>query len=314
LSARADVTVVVPSRGRRETRLAFLYQALERQTLSRDRFEVVVVRDMGAPGPLASIPDGLRVRELASDGQRNIASNRNLGWRAATGPLVAFTDDDCRPAPDWLESLLAATAEGTFVQGRTVPDPDEEHLLWGLARSQNIIGPSDWYETCNLAYPVALLEELGGFDERLALIGEDTDLALRAEAAGARRVYEPGALVWHAVHPRRPLPAAREVVGWTDLPLVFALHPGHRGALEAGVFVKGSHWKLLLALAGVLSRRAPLAVLAAIPYANYVVRHHRRSPRGVAIGMLDLPGRALLDAAEVITLARGSLRHRALLL
>ena len=35
------------------------------------------------------------------------AAQRNHGWRAGGAPLVAFTDDDCRPAPGWLEALLA---------------------------------------------------------------------------------------------------------------------------------------------------------------------------------------------------------------
>ena len=73
------------------------------------------------------------------------ARHRNLGWRAARAPLVAFTDDDCRPEPDWLEVLLAAARRhpSAIVQGATRPDPFESELLQAIhARTQQIEPPS----------------------------------------------------------------------------------------------------------------------------------------------------------------------------
>src|SRR5215211_2572399 len=133
-----SVAVVIATR-LRETRLAFALDALAEQTLDHDRFEVIVVRPSdGSDGALADVPPGLHVRYVTSP-VVGAAAQRNLGWRATEAPLVAFTDDDCRPAPDWLERLLAADGgSATMLQGRTEPDPDERHLLWGLARSWEI--------------------------------------------------------------------------------------------------------------------------------------------------------------------------------
>ncbi len=87
---------------------------------------------------------------------------RNRGWQEARGALIAFTDDDCRPAPGWLARSLDAHAQvpgaAVVLEGRTEPDPDEAHLFGGLARSMEVYGPNRWYPTCNLALPRDLIE------------------------------------------------------------------------------------------------------------------------------------------------------------
>jgi GT2 family glycosyltransferase len=305
-----EISVVIPTR-ERETRLAFALEALEQQTLGRDRFEVVVVRDGDWERPRAEAPPGIDVRFLLLAERRGPAAARNLGWREARAPLVAFCDDDCRPAPEWLEELLVAD-EGpdTFLQGRTEPDPDERHLLGGLARTMFVDAPNDWFQACNIAYPRALLERLGGFDERFpGPAGEDTDLALRAREAGARAVWVSDALVWHAVHPRHLPRALAETLRWDVVPAVVARHPAQREALRRRVFWKESHERLALAAAGLLTRRRVLVLAAFAPYVELHLRGYDRTPRGLARAALDLPARVAVDAAEVAVTVRGSMRH-----
>jgi len=311
-----EIAVVIPTRGR-ETRLAFALDALASQTLDRDRFEVIVVR---APdenhAPLADSPEGLavRFRDCAVAGT---AAQRNLGWRAAHAPLIAFTDDDCRAARDWLERLLGASAgPETILQGRTEPDPEERHMLHGLARTINNPTASGWYETCNIAYSRTMLERVGGFDESIPFLGEDADLAMRARKAGAGFRFAGDAIVWHAVHWRNLPAAVRDAVKRGSRPAIVARHRELRGALWHGVFTDRDHARLLLALAGLLiSRRAPLLGAAAcVPY----VRHHL-DPTGPIPGRLwRFPVRLLrmaaVDAAEILAFAASSLRHRVLVL
>ena len=313
MAGSPDVSVVVPSVGR-ATRLAFLLEALQEQTLDAGRYEVVVVRgrDPGEPaGEVAAL--GAKVIDSERAGP---AVLRNKGVAAARGSLVAFTDDDCRPAPDWLERFVEAAEreEGSFMlQGRTEPDPDEVRRLHGLARTQSIVEPSGWYETCNMAYPRELLERLGGFDERFDGGGEDADLGLRALAAGARPVYVDSARVWHAVHSRHVWEAVRDQGRWGTIPLVIASHAEQRRALEAGVFWRAGHPRVLLALGGLLaSRRAgPVALAALAPYVRYHLTGYEPTPRGFARAALDLPGRTLVDLAGVAATARAAVRHRA---
>ena len=312
-----QVAVVIPTRNR-ETRLSFALEALAEQTLTRDRFEVVVVRAADAAGPFANAPPGLRVRFLTHRGPPGPAAQRNTGWRAAEAPLIAFTDDDCRPDPQWLERLLAASGDAdVFVQGRTEPDPDERHLLIGLARTLHVDRPNDWYATCNMAYPAALLERLGGFDETFRFSAEDADLGLRAREAGARRVFEHRALVHHAVLPESLAGAIREASRRDATPRLFARHPGHRRELYYGAFWKKEHAALLLAMAGVVAfrRRPAIAAVAAAPYLNcYVDWRRAATPRGLARIALNLSARVMLDAAELAVTARGALAERVLVL
>jgi len=314
------VAVVIPT-ARRETRLAFALDALARQTLPRDRFEVIVVRAED-PGPTVAGPPSLRVRFLAAAASSGPAAKRNIGWRAASAPLVAFTDDDCRPAPGWLERLVEVAGPDpseVVLQGRTEPDPDELTRLHGLAVTQAIPAPSGWYETCNIAYPRALLERLGGFDERFAgedrgdypVGGEDTDLGLRAIAAGAEERFVADAVVRHAVHSRHLVKALRDTRRWRSVPHVLARHPGQRRALHAGLFGRRAHWALLVSALAVPLRHRPLLAAATLgPYLRHHLQGYPRTGRGWARGLVDLPARALVDGTEVAVTAVAAARHR----
>ena len=180
--------MVVPTRNRAE-RVRVVLDALAGQTLPRDRFEVVVVDD-GSAAPLA--PSGAD-KLLKHDSPRGPAAARNTGWRAARAPLVAFTDDDCRPEPGWLEAGLRAhrTSPGSIVQGRTRPEPADEPILdRPHSRSIRVDSLGPFFQTCNVFYPRELLERVGGFDERIPTpSSEDADLALRALASGAGAVF-----------------------------------------------------------------------------------------------------------------------------
>ena len=310
--AALDVSVVIPTYAR-ETRLAFALEALAGQTLDPDRFEVIVVRPPGARGPLATAPEDLNVRFVEAP-QASRPGQRNVGWRLADGRLIAFTDDDCRPTPEWLERLLAAAdGDRVVVQGRTEPDPDEIHLLHGLARSVRVETASPWYETCNIAYPRTLLEELDGFDERFTGLGEDTDLGLRAIAGGAEVRFDESALVHHAVEAQPLHVAMRSGWGkWTTTPLVYREHPEHRRHLFAGVFFNRTHAAVCAALAGLLvGRRRPLlgAALAA-PFVAESIDTANIGPRGLVRQLIHLPARFLRELAMVAGIVRGAIRHR----
>lgn len=314
-----DISVVIPSH-RREARLAFALDALARQTTDPTRFEVLVVRARGEHGPRTTPPDGLTVRFLES-AERGPAAQRNTGWRSARAPVVAFTDDDCRSAPDWIAGLLDAAAGEAIVQGRTEPDPDEAHLLVGVARSMEVTAADPWHPSCNIAYPTAVLEALGGFDEAyLAPYGEDTDLGLRALASGTPIVYADDAIVWHAVH-TRTLPAAlREARRAEWVPLVLSRHPEQRRALYRHLFLYDSHATLLVGLVGaaLFRHHRRLAAAAFAPYLLHHLRHARGGPAPTPLGTvrlaLEVLQRLVVDTAELTASIRGSIRHRSIVL
>ncbi len=174
------VSVVVPTCGR-PALLSRCLAALERQTLARERYEIIVVEDERREGP---------------------ATARNRGWRKARAPVVAFTDDDTEPAPGWLAGALSAMHAGVdVVTGKVVmPIParptDYERDAQGLERAE--------FVTANCFVRKALLERVGGFDERFRLAWrEDSDLHFKLLRAGARIVRDPRAVVVHPVRPAR---------------------------------------------------------------------------------------------------------------
>ena len=296
--------------GTRPERLAALLDALAASDLPQGALEVIVAGDPGAQVPTA--PPGHNLRTVEVPRPSSAAAKRNLAWPLARARLIAFTDDDCRPAPGWARALLEAAerSPGAFVQGRTEPDPAELRQLWGFAHTQHIARDSPWNETCNIAYPRELLEKLGGFDEGYGpLGGEDTDLGQRALRAGAVKVYEERALVWHAVEQRNFRQKLREAVRTRDQPQVLARFPHLRRELVLHLFYRAEHGRLLLALAGMLTRRRTVAMVTAIPYIELHLRHYRLSPLSVARAATHLPVRGLADAAEIVVVAWRGLRR-----
>jgi GT2 family glycosyltransferase len=316
LSEAPDVAVVVASH-ERPLRLRWLLNALEEQTA--EHFEVVICDDSRDPEVavlLAEHPLARRgsLRALRCEpGTGTAPRQRNLGWRAASAPLIAFTDDDCRPQPDWLECLLAAArrAPDGVLQGTTRPDPDEAALLAMATtpRTISVTPPDQFAQTCNIAYPRALLEALGGFDEALrGPGGEDTDLALRAQAAGAELVPVPEAIVNHAVEALGVREALRLAWRWRDLPGVLKRHPDLRGTLTGRLFWRRRHALALAALAGIAAGRPWVA----LPWVYDTLTLRGRD--GVLRAASELPLRAAIDATELAALSYGSARHRSLFL
>jgi len=306
--------VVVATRNRAQ-RLRALLDALAAQ---RDvRVEVVVVDDASTdatPDVLAGGVQGLDLRVCRRSAQGGPGAARNVGWREARAALVAFTDDDCSPAPGWLAALLAAYRErpGAVLQGQTRPHPDEAGRQDGFSRSQLVTSLSPHFQTCNIAYPRELLERLGGFDEAFGHYAEDADLAWRAIEQGARAEFVPGALVHHAVHTPGALGQLRDSQRWADAVRAFARHPQMRSEFTRGIFWRPSHEGLLLALAGLALRRRSkgLSLLLATPYLR-----HLRTLHGSAAGTLAFaPAHAAVDAAETVAMVRGSIRFKTLVL
>jgi hypothetical protein len=166
-AASIGVSVVVPTRGRPAV-LARCLEALAAQRLHPRHFEVVVVDDAASARARAIVErftetEHLQVHYLEAHGARRRASARNVGWRAARGEIVAFTEDHCVPDPGWLIAGLAAFRSGVQgVEGRVAPQTrypkDQETNAGPLARGD--------FVTANCFYRRDALAWIGGFDER----------------------------------------------------------------------------------------------------------------------------------------------------
>lgn len=301
-----SAAVVVCTRNR-AARLPALLTCLAGQTF--EDFELVVVDDASddtTPAVLAAHDDP-RLRVVRETRRVGPSVARDDGWRTTTAPLVAFTDDDCEPAPGWLAALYDAhrARPEAVLQGPTAPIERERHLLGPLARTQQVPRLGPYYQCCNIAYPRTVLERVGGFDRTYDWGGEDTDLAWRAIEAGTPFAWVPDAAVAHAVTVAAPLEFLRGAGKFSGAMRLVADHPGLRPlALEHDLFWKRTHALLLLAMAGVVgARRLPPAALLALPYLRDL---RRRLDGEVALA----PVLAAYDVAETATTVRGGIRHR----
>jgi glycosyltransferase involved in cell wall biosynthesis len=315
-AASPDVSVVVATHGRAD-RLERLLAGLRAQTLPRERFEAIVVDDGSrdrTPSVLAAESERaeLALRTIRHPRNAGRAAAREDGWRAARADLVAFIDDDCVPARDWLEAGIEASsgAGGSIVQGRTEPDPAERDRLGPFSRTITVTAYDPAFQTCNIFYPRAILERVGGFD--VAAFGrvhggEDSDLAWRAIDAGADAVFSPRPLVHHAVHRLGPAGNLRLCAGWSLL--AYARHPELRRAhFTAGVFWKPTHLWLARALVALaLPRRLwPLRALLALTYARSLYARGRIEGGGPLLA----PYFVACDLAEMSAAARSAIRYR----
>ena len=260
--------------------------------------DVLVVHD-GDPG-IRALLDELGVAGLQIE-ERGVSAKRNAGWRAARTDRVAFTDDDCEPAPGWLDAVRGTDAD--FVAGPVRPHPEDSvDGLW--ARTVQAEEPG-FYPGCNLVVRRSCLEHVDGFDESLHG-GEDTDLAWRVRESGATTAWVDGAVVWHAIRPVTFRQQLRSLPRWAGLPLVVRRHPQLRALAYRRWFWKRTHPYALLALVGLgVAPWLPWCALAALPL---LADAGRRS------GLRNAPQVVVNDLVETVVLVAGSVRHRAVLL
>lgn len=203
-------SVIVPTRARLP-QLERCLDALAAQDYPTEAFEVLVVNDGSPPLPPETLQRVAHRLQLRSIDQPwgGPASARNTGIREARGRFLAFTDDDCAPAPDWLRALerALATAPTALVGGhvRSALDDDAcatasqllvdylyEYYQGGRAR-----GPR-FFTSNNLCGAAEAVRALGGFAASFRLpAGEDRDFSDRWLASGAPLVYCPEAVVRH---------------------------------------------------------------------------------------------------------------------
>ncbi|MCW2615290.1 MAG: hypothetical protein JWN08_2284 [Frankiales bacterium] len=203
--------------------------------------ELLVVDSAGSDDATRRLCEARGVQVLRVD-RPGTSRARNAGWRATTAPLVAFTDDDCRPAPGWAEALAGALAEHDLVTGRVVADRAVAAPVSLLDDpvARDLVEP--YGHGANCALRRNLLERVGGFDERLGpgtpgRAAEDADLLRRALAAGARGRYEPAAVVVHQQWRTR------------GQALRLSFEYG-RGATASGVSLRQAFWRDALLAAG----------------------------------------------------------------
>lgn len=228
--ARAcPASVVVATRDRPASLERCLESLLE---LDHPRYEVIVVDNAPSTPATRQLVTGDRFADRVTyicEPRPGLAAAHNRGLTAASGALVAFTDDDVTVDPGWLLELAGGferTERVACVTGLIVPaqlDTPAQVLaerLWGFNKGFGELifdRDTDRGDTlypytagtfgsgANMAFDTAVLRRLGGFDPAtgagtLARGGDDLAAFFAVVSAGYRLVYRPAAFVRHAHH------------------------------------------------------------------------------------------------------------------
>ncbi len=290
-------------------------RALAAQTI-RSSLELIVVDDgsTDATSDVGRAHAAIVVRHATNLG---LAAARHSGVAAATAPVVAFLDDDCEPEPQWAEQLLAGYEDGVIGVGGPILPAARNGFMLGYLERHNPLRPQEsnlavsnrliyrfklyirrqWTQAdelsrreayslvgANMSFVRRALIEIGQFDERFRLGGEDQDLCMRLMHLfpSSRLLFVPGARVVHHFKSSIRDTLRRSRAYGRGSATLYRKWPSVPPTFFPGPVV-------VLALLLLSTRRPKLAVAAtAIPHLLY--------PRGLAYAITSRSGASLLDA------------------
>lgn len=227
-----DVSVIVPAYNAAAT-LGDCLAAVNAQTPPRARYEVIVVDDgsSDATGAIAQ-QHGARVVRQDNAGQ---AAARNRGVQEAQGAIVAFTDADCAPAPQWLAELIAPLADSAISGSKGAYRTRQRSLAARFAQIEyeeryarmSGVRYIDFVDTYSAAYRRDVFIENGGFDASFPgdSSGEDQEFSFRLCERGHKLVFAPAAIVYHRHPPTVAAYYRRKLKTGYWKALVLRLHP-----------------------------------------------------------------------------------------
>ena len=256
-------TVIIPTFNRKESLLELL-DALAHQSCSPDEFDVIVVDDGSTDGTSAAVRRVSHPYRLNILAQENSGPGgaRNRGAAMAEGDFLAFTEDDVRPDPLWLERAAAwLRADPTIdvLEGRTISADDRSNIR----RFDRAGIPS--FIPCNLFIRRSEFIQSSGYDSAFydrvthRYFREDADLGFRLLDAGARVELAEDVIVAHPLQFTKVRDAFRHARRYVFDPLLYRKHPvRYREMIErkvvAGVPLRRLHHIValiyLLSLAG----------------------------------------------------------------
>lgn len=187
-------SVVVVSRDQKELLERALIAIINQDSPKKD-FEAIVIDDGSIDGTNEMVAGLQRENsnlKYFNQGKKGLAAGRNKGIALSESDIVAFTDNDCIAARNWLKEIVCSFSEESVlgVEGKTIAGGRK---LFHNA-PENLCGGK--FVGCNLAFRKKIFSEVGLFDEGMSFWREETDLAFRVLGKG-KIVFNSKAIINH---------------------------------------------------------------------------------------------------------------------
>lgn len=186
-------------------RLGLCLEALTRQSYPADSFRVTVV-DNGSEHSIEPIVARFPRVQALFEAERGCGSARNRGVAATSGNILAFTDSDCRPDPDWLVKGVNVLRPGSgidIIGGDIRVFPQDENTPTDVELFEKVFGfePRRYVESkhfatgANIMVSRRVFEAVGPF--RNGTLPEDYEWGRRAYRLGYRIAFRPDVVINH---------------------------------------------------------------------------------------------------------------------
>ena len=174
-----SVSVIVCTYNR-SAMLERLLTAISTQTLPADDYEVIVVID-GSTDDSAEVcrrmADNLpNLRTILEPVNVGLSNAENIAIHYAKGECLIFTDDDCIPSPNWIESMRNALRSNDIVAGG-IDSPVENYLTLAANISEfhpfmkyGGINQVDFIAGANMGFRQETIQTLNGFRKTAQLL------------------------------------------------------------------------------------------------------------------------------------------------
>ena len=200
-----QTSVIIPAYNDSD-RLKLCLDALAKQTVPQDQYEVIVI-DNGSDYPPRELVESYSFCRFTEESKPGSYAARNKGLELAQGEIIAFTDADCIPEPNWLEEgIKAVSVEGFDGQiGGAIElfakDPENPNkvelfdMIFGLKQEKHV---SHWHfaATANMFTLRSIIDEVGPFNDKI-MSGGDTQWGTNLHSLGRTVLYEPKAIIKH---------------------------------------------------------------------------------------------------------------------
>ena len=200
-------------------------QSLVDQNTPKEKYEIIVVDNCSTDSTKAAVEQFSRVNNIRYiyEPILGLSYARNTGWQNARGKYAAYLDDDAIACPTWLDKIIevfeTVTPRPGCVGGKTEPIWEGPRPVWlsdwllhGLAIIDWSATPhtlnnlsAEWLVGANLAFPIDILQSVGGFTSRLDRVGNhllssgDVFLEKQITHMGYSCFYHPDIAVAHHV-------------------------------------------------------------------------------------------------------------------